>query len=111
MVQLTSGCGNFWMQGNCLAKSLLHFCNSISAFLPCFLSACWKPHQPELNHKPQQMLRRSEPLLLYLGGRQLIAALSLGSLWVTVNQHPLEFKLKGDVKVTTIIALYLHFQT
>lgn len=45
------------------------------------------------------MLSRSESLLLYLGGRQLVAALSLGPLRVTVNQHPLEFKLKRDVNV------------
>lgn len=67
-------------------------------------------NQPKLDHKPRQMQSRSEPLLLYLGGRQLIAALSLGSLWITVNQHPLELKLKGDVNVTTIV-FCIHFQT
>lgn len=46
------------------------------------------------------MLSRSESSLLYLGGRQLVAALSLGPLWVAVDQHPLELKLKRDVSVT-----------
>lgn len=45
---------------------------------------------------------------LYLSGRQLVAALSLGSLGVAVNQHPLELKLQkgGDVQFTAIGVLY-----
>lgn len=53
------------------------------------------------------MLSRAESLLLYLGGWQLTAALSLGSLWVAVNQHPLELKLKRDGNVTANALLYL----
>lgn len=45
------------------------------------------------------MLSGSQSVLLYLSSRQFIAALSLGSLWVAVNQHPLELKLKRDVNV------------
>lgn len=32
--------------------------------------------------------------LLYLGGRQLVAALTLGPLRVAVNQHPLQLELQ-----------------
>lgn len=56
------------------------------------------------------MLSRSESLLLYLGGRQLIAALSLGSLWVAVNQHPLELKLQRSVAVSAYAKCGIHFQ-
>lgn len=42
------------------------------------------------------MLCRPEPVLLYLGGGQLVAAFSLGSLWVAVDQHPLELELERN---------------
>lgn len=44
-------------------------------------------------------------MLLYLGGGQLVAALSLGSLWVAVNQHPLKFKLKKDIILLEVLSL------
>lgn len=103
--QPISSCGNQWMRGNCLGEYLFHFCNSVSAFLFFFVGVLETLSVWMKNHKPQQMLSRSTPLLLYLSGRQLVAALSLGSLRVAVNQHPLELKLQRDVNITTIIVL------
>lgn len=44
--------------------------------------------------KPPELPGRSESLLLYLGGGQLVAALPVGSLRVAVDQHPLELELE-----------------
>lgn len=47
-----------------------------------------------IKHQPPQTPRVKPFSLLYLSGRQLVAALALGSLRVAVNQHPLQLELQ-----------------
>lgn len=92
-------------------KYLLHSCDCLSlnarcAFC-CFFVLCGNSIALNIKlntwiqHQPPRTPRAKPFSWLYLSGRQLVAALSLGSLGVAVNQHPLELKLQkgGDVSV------------
>lgn len=56
------------------------------------------------------MLCRPEPTLLYLGGGQLVAAFPLGSLWVAVDQHPLQLKLERNNNAIRPLCISFHTQ-